>query len=187
MKRVRWGLLACGKIAEAFAGGVQQSTSGELVAVASRDAERAAAFGARFGVPNCHGSYEALLADPEVDAVYISTPHPMHAEWAIKAADAGKHILCEKPIAMNHAEASTIVDAARRNGVFLMEAFMYRCQPLLAKVLDLLRAGAIGEVRVIRASFGFCCPYDLDAACSRMRLEAAAFSMSAAIRCRFHG
>lgn len=162
MKKLRWGLLACGRIAEAFAKGVQQSSSGELLAVASRNSEKSAAFGAQFGVQNCHGSYEGLLADPEVEAVYISTPHPLHAEWAIKAADAGKHILCEKPIAMNHADAKAIVDAAERNDVFLMEAFMYRCQPLMAKVVDLLRDGVIGDVRLIRASFGFCCPYDLD-------------------------
>lgn len=162
MKNLRWGLLACGKIAEAFAAGVQQSESGTLVACASRNLERAQAFGERFAIPNCHGSYEDLLDDPEVDAVYISTPHPMHAEWAIKAAEAGKHILCEKPIAINHADTMAIIDAAELHDVFLMEAFMYRCQPLIAKVVELVREDAIGEVRLIRASFGFCCPYDLD-------------------------
>jgi predicted dehydrogenase len=162
VSKLRWGLLACGRIAEAFAAGVEQSDSGEVVAVASRNAERAEAFGARFGISHCHGSYEALLADPDVDAIYISTPHPMHAEWAIKAAEAGKHILCEKPIAMNHADAKACVDAARTHDVFLMEAFMYRCQPLMAKVVELVRAGAIGDVQLIRASFGFRCPFDLD-------------------------
>ncbi|MBE3134638.1 MAG: aldo/keto reductase, partial [Acidobacteria bacterium] len=99
--------------------------------------------------------YEALLADAEVDAVYIATPHPMHAEWAVKAAEAGKHILCEKPIGINHAEAMAMVEAAARHDVFLMEAFMYRCHPQTARLVDLIRDGAVGEVRVVKATFSF--------------------------------
>lgn len=91
----------------------------------------------KWGIPNRHGSYESLLADPEVEAVYIATPHPMHAEWSIKAAEAGKHILCEKPLALNYAEAMVVVEAARENDVFLMEAFMYRCHPQTAKLVNL--------------------------------------------------
>ena len=121
----------------------------------SRSQEKADAFGEEFGLPNRHGSYEALLADPAVEAVYVATPHPMHAEWAIKAAEAGKHVLCEKPIGLNHAEAMAIVEAAARHDVFLMEAFMYRCHPQTARLVELVREGAVGEVRVITASFSF--------------------------------
>ena len=153
--RLQWGILGTGNIAKAFAKGLAASKTGRLVAVASRSKEKADQFGAEFGVKRCHGSYEALLADKDVQAVYVATPHPMHAEWAIKAAEAGKHILCEKPIGINHAEAMAIVEAARRNDVFLMEAFMYRCHPQIRKLVELLRAKAIGEVRLIRASFGF--------------------------------
>src|SRR5688500_17337334 len=127
--KLRWGLLASGRIANAFAKGVLASRTGKLVAVGSRSQEKADEFAAQYDIPNCHGSYEALLADPEVDAVYISTPHPGHAEWAIKAAEAGNHILCVKPITMNAGEAMAVVEAARQNDVFLMEAFMYRCHP----------------------------------------------------------
>ena len=102
-----------------------------------------------------HGSYEALLADPAVEAVYISTPHPFHAEWCVKAARAGKHILCEKPLTMNLAEARVVADAAREHGVFLMEAFMYRCHPQTARLVELIRSGVIGAVGVIRATFSF--------------------------------
>jgi predicted dehydrogenase len=102
-----------------------------------------------------HASYQALLDDPAVQAVYISTPHPMHAVWATKAAQAGKHVLCEKPLTLNHADAVTVIDAARRHDIFLMEAFMYRCHPQTAKLVELIREKAIGEVRMIQASFGF--------------------------------
>src|SRR6185295_19105405 len=95
----------------------------------SRTQEAADRFGTEFKVERRHASYDALLADDQVEAVYIAPPHPMHAEWAIKAAEAGKHILCEKPLAMNHAEAMAVIEAAREHDVFLMEAFMYRCHP----------------------------------------------------------
>ncbi len=152
---IRWGLLAAGSIAKAFAKGVQDSESGRLQAVASRDAGKAAAFAEAYNIPNAHSSYEALLADPEVDAVYISTPHPFHTEWAIKAAEAGKHILCEKPLAMNAYECMAIVDAAATHQVFLMEAYMYRCHPQTHKLIELLRSGVIGELRNIKATFSF--------------------------------
>src|SRR5947207_8248822 len=101
------------------------------------------------------GSYDALLADAQVQAVYIATPHPLHAEWAIKSANARKHVLVEKPMGLNHAEAMAIVEAAIANDVFLMEAFMYRCHPQTRKLVQLLQSGAIGDVRVIHASFAF--------------------------------
>jgi len=152
-RKLRWGIISTGKIARTFARSLAQSESGELVAVASRTPEGASSFAAEFGVARAHGSYEALLADPEVEVVYIATPHPWHAHWAISAARAKKHILCEKPLGMNHAEVSAIVRAARENDVFLMEAFMYRCHPQTREVLRLLRAGALGQVKSIQASF----------------------------------
>ena len=155
MERLQWGILGTGSIARVFAKGLAGSGSGELVAVGSRSQEKAEAFGKEFSVSRRHGSYDALLADQAVQAVYIATPHPMHAERAIKAAEAGKHVLCEKPIGLNHAEAMAIVDAAQRNDVFLMEAFMYRCHPQTAKLVELIRGGSIGDVRVIHASFSF--------------------------------
>ena len=152
---LQWGILGLGGIARRFAEGLRQSRTGRLVAVASRDAAKAEAFGAEFAAPRRHSSYEALLADPLVQAVYIATPHPMHAQWAIKAAEAHKHILCEKPLTVNHAQAAAVVDAARRSDVFLMEAFMYRCHPQIARLVELVRGGAVGQVRAIRASFSF--------------------------------
>ena len=153
--RVRWGLLATGAIAKAFARGVMASTTGELVAVGSRTKTRAVEFGCEFGIPRQHGSYEDLLADPGVEAVYISTPHPQHAEWTIKAAEAGKHILVEKPIAVNQHDAQAMIKAADAAGVFLMEAYMYRCHPQTARLVELIRERAIGDVRVISATFSF--------------------------------
>ena len=153
--RLAWGLLAAGNIANSFAKGVLGSHTGRLAAIASRSRAKADEFADKYDIPNRHGRYEELLADPEVEAVYIATPHPMHAEWAWKAAEAKKHILCEKPICLNHADAMRVIDAAARNDVFLMEAFMYRCHPQTHKVVELVRDGAIGEVRMIQATFSF--------------------------------
>ena len=153
--RLRWGILSTGKIAGTLARTLARSRTGELVAVASRSAESAARFADEHHVPRAHGSYQALLADPEVEVVYIATPHPSHAEWAVAAARAKKHILCEKPLAMNLAQVSAVVKAAREQDVFLMEAFMYRCHPQTRELVALLRAGALGRVKAIHASFGF--------------------------------
>ncbi len=155
MKTLAWGILGAGSIARTFARGVAASRTGALVAVGSRTRESAGRFADELGVPRRHGSYEALLDDPEVAAVYIATPHPFHAEWAIKAAERGKHILCEKPLALNEAQAMAVVEAARRHDVFLMEAFMYRCHPQTARLVELIRGGAIGETRLISATFSF--------------------------------
>jgi predicted dehydrogenase/aryl-alcohol dehydrogenase-like predicted oxidoreductase len=155
--KLAWGILGTGAIAQTFARGLKQATAGTLAAVGSRAQATAAAFGAKFGLPagSCHGSYDALLADPGVAAVYIGLPHPEHAQWAIRAAEAGKHILVEKPMAVNYAQALAIVDAARRHKVFVMEAFMYRCHPQTAKLVELIRAGEIGQVRLIHSAFSF--------------------------------
>ncbi|MGI5868450.1 MAG: aldo/keto reductase [Kiritimatiellia bacterium] len=154
-KKIRWGILGAGAIAKAFADGVIRSKTGKLVAVGSRTQAKADEFAAAWGVPRAHGSYGSLLADPEVDAVYVATPHPMHPEWAIKAAEAGKHLLVEKPLAINSYLAQTMIEAAHENGVFLMEAYMYRCHPQTAKLVELIRNGVIGDVSVIQASFAF--------------------------------
>ncbi len=160
--RLGWGILSTGRIAGIFATGVARSQHSRLVAVGSRTTASAERFAKEFGVPKAHGSYEALLADPEVTAVYIATPHPQHVEWAVKAAEAGKHILCEKPIGVNHAEAMVIAAAAQENGVMLMEAFMYRCHPQTAKVLEIVRSGVLGEIKLVKATLGFFAPFNAE-------------------------
>ncbi|MCV2369628.1 aldo/keto reductase [Roseateles oligotrophus] len=154
---LNWGIIGAGNISGAFAQGLTQTDSGALVAVASRDAVKAQAFADKHGSlacpPQAHGSYEALLADPAVQAVYIGLPHTEHLHWTVLALRAGKHVLCEKPLGLNHAEAMIAFDEAERAGRLLMEAFMYRCLPQTAKLVELLRAGTIGEVRHIQASF----------------------------------
>ncbi len=160
-KRLHWGILGTGSIAATFARGLAESETGELVAAGSRRKGSAERFGEEHSVPRRHASYDSLLADEAVEAVYVATPHPMHAEWSIKAAEAGKHILCEKPLTLNHAEAMAVVEAARANDVFLMEAFMYRCHPQTAKLVELIRERKIGEVRVIRATFSFNAGFDV--------------------------
>ncbi len=152
-----WGIIGLGNIAHKFALALPHAQSGRLVAVASRDQAKADKFGAEFNVPpeSRYADYDAILADKKVEAVYIATPHNLHAQWAIRAADAGKHILCEKPLAVNYPEAMAMIAAARRNDVFLMEAFMYRCTPQTAKLVELLKAKVIGDVRMIQSSFSF--------------------------------
>lgn len=156
---LRWGVLGAGTIARRFAAQLAYSSTGRLQAVASRDLAKAAAFAGGFGagvVP--FGSYEELLAAPDVDAVYIATPHTHHVEWAVKAAEAGKHLLCEKPLGVSEASARTAVEAARRHGVVLLEGYMYRFHPQVDILLDLLTSGAVGAVQHIDASFSFQVP-----------------------------
>lgn len=152
-KRLNWGIITTGMIARKFATDLAQSQTGRFVAVGARQLADAQKFAADFGGARGHGSYEAVLADPEVEAVYIGTPHPWHAEWAIKAAAAGKHILCEKPLTLCLADTERVIAAAKKHQVLLMEAYMYRFHPQTKKVVALVRSGAIGEVRLIRASF----------------------------------
>jgi predicted dehydrogenase len=159
---LRWGILSTGRIAGVFAAALAASKTGRLVAVGSRAPASAQTFAAAHGIDSAHahGSYEALLADPEVEAVYVATPHPQHLEWVIKAAQAGKHILCEKPLGVNHAEGLAMVQAARKHGVVLMEAFMYRCHPQTSKVVELIRSGALGVVGLVQATFSFKTDYN---------------------------
>lgn len=153
--KLNWGVLSTGRIAGIFAAALATSRTGRLVAVGSRTREAAEKFAAEHGGIRAHASYEALLADPGVQVVYIGTPHDSHAELCVLAARAGKHILCEKPLALSRVQAACAVEAARQRKVFLMEAFMYRCHPQTAKLAELVRTGAIGELRLISAGFCF--------------------------------
>ncbi|WP_150307096.1 aldo/keto reductase [Planctomonas psychrotolerans] len=157
---IRWGILGAGGIARTFAKALPSSRTGVLQAVAARDADRAAGFAREFGGATSYGSYDELLADDSVDAVYISTVHTTHASLAVRAAEAGKHVLCEKPMTMNAAETMAVVEAARRTGVILIEAFAYRFLPQTTALLDLVRSGAIGDVRSIEVSRTFNADYD---------------------------
>lgn len=155
MKKLSWGILSTGVIARRFAKALSVSTAGTLTAVASREQAKASAFAAEFSVPHAHGNYDDLLTNPAVEAVYIATPHPQHAEWTIRAARAGKHILCEKPAAMTYPEAEAMIQAVKENNVFFMEAFMYRCHPQTAQILEVIKSGILGEVRLLQATFSF--------------------------------
>jgi predicted dehydrogenase/aryl-alcohol dehydrogenase-like predicted oxidoreductase len=157
MSKLTWGIIGTGAIAKCLANALKNSRTGKLVAVASRAKETAEKFGQEFGLDpaHCHASYDAILNEASVQAVYVATPHPLHPEWAIKAAEAGKHVLVEKPIAVNQFLAQAMVEAAVANNVFLMEAFMYRCHPQTKKLVELIKEKAIGDVRVIHATFSF--------------------------------
>jgi predicted dehydrogenase len=154
-RTLRIGILGCANIARQFVRDVSPSRHVKVVAVASRDATKAAAFAAHFGIGRTHGSYEGLLADEQVDAIYNPLPNSLHAHWSIEAAKHRKHVLCEKPLALNRAEAQAMFDAARHHGVMLLEAYPYWFQPQTGDLLKLLHAGAIGSVRAVQASFGF--------------------------------
>lgn len=153
--RIRWGILGTGNIAHKFAEGLAASASAELVAVGSRAQATADRFGDEFKIPRRHASYEALAADPDVDVIYVSTPHPMHRPNTILCLEHGKAVLCEKPFTVNAREAREVVDVARRSGKFLMEAMWTRFLPIIAHVRAWIAEGAVGEVRMIEASFGF--------------------------------
>ena len=152
---VRWGLLSTARINARSIPGLNESPESELVAIASRSEARAVEYAQEWGIPRAHGSYEALLADPDVEAVYISLPNGDHVEWSVRALEAGKHVLCEKPLTRDPAEVERAFDAADRADRLLMEAFMWRQHPQSTKVLELVHGGAIGELRLIRSSFSF--------------------------------
>lgn len=153
-ERLRWGILGTGGIARKFAGQLSDSRRGELVAVGSRNDETAIRFANEYGgAPRA--PYEGVLADRKVDAVYNSLPNSLHAEWTIRALEAGKHVLCEKPLAATAAEAEQMFDAAERSGSKLVEAFMYRSHPAVQRFIALVHEGAIGELRLIRSNFTF--------------------------------
>jgi xylose dehydrogenase (NAD/NADP) len=155
MSTVKWGILSTAHINRLFVAGAQQATGVELLAVASRNPDRAEAYARENGIARAHGSYEALLEDPDVEAVYIPLPNSMHVEWSIRALEAGKHVLCEKPLSRRPDDVNRAFDVADRQDRLLMEAFMFRHHPQTRRLTELIAQGAIGRVRMIRAAFGF--------------------------------
>jgi predicted dehydrogenase len=154
--RLRWGILSTARIARTlFVPGVRAGTETRVVAVGSRSLPAAREFADALDIPRAHGSYEELLHDPEVDAIYIALPNSLHTEWTVRAAQAGKHVLCEKPLARRAADARRMADACQAAGVVLMEAFMWRHHPQHARVRALLDDGVIGEPTFVRATFGY--------------------------------
>ncbi|MEA2150952.1 MAG: hypothetical protein QOD69_2782 [Solirubrobacteraceae bacterium] len=166
---VSWGLLSTARINGAVINGARESEQANVVAVASRDGARAREYAAQWGIPRAHGSYEELLADPEVDAVYVSLPNGLHVAWTIRALEAGKHVLCEKPMDRRPEAVARAFDVAEREGLVLSEGFMWRHHPQARRLRELLDEGAIGELRLVRASFSF--PLAPDAV--NVRLDAA--------------
>jgi predicted dehydrogenase len=153
---LRWGVISTANIGRAAVNpAIQASSNGELVAVASREGARARAFADQWGIPRSYARYEALLEDDGIDAVYIPLPNSLHREWTIRAAEAGKHVLCEKPLALNASECMEMGAAAREHGVRLMEAFMYRFHPRTERVVEMVRSGALGKLEMIRSAFTF--------------------------------
>jgi D-xylose 1-dehydrogenase (NADP+, D-xylono-1,5-lactone-forming) len=151
--KLRWGILGTGNIASQFAKGLSASQRGSAAAVGSRQQKSADEFARNHAIPRTFGSYESLIADPEIDAIYNSLPNAFHADWTIRALKAGKHVLCEKPLAMNAPEAEEMFAVARKTGRILVEAFMYRSHPQTLALLETVRGGAIGPLRLIRTSF----------------------------------
>jgi D-xylose 1-dehydrogenase (NADP+, D-xylono-1,5-lactone-forming) len=152
---VRWGFLSTANINDKLLPGANASPDVEVVAVASRDLERGRAYADERGIERAHGSYDELLADPEIEAVYISLPNSMHVEWSIRALEAGKHVLCEKPLSRHPEEVERAFDAAEGAGRILMEGFMYRHNPQTSRLVELVETGAIGRLRLVRAAFSF--------------------------------
>ena len=152
---VRWGFISTARINRRILAAAEKSDRAEVVAVASREGERAEAYAVEHGIPRSHGSYEALLEDPEVDAVYIALPNSLHVEWSLRALAAGKHVLCEKPLTRSPEDAEEAFAAAERAGLVLMEAFMWRHSPQTAKLVQLVEGGVIGELQLVRATFSF--------------------------------
>jgi D-xylose 1-dehydrogenase (NADP+, D-xylono-1,5-lactone-forming) len=152
---VKWGIVSTADINRKIIPGAHASDKVDLVAVASREEARAEAYAREWEIPRAYGSYEDLLADAEIEAVYISLPNTLHVEWSIKALEAGKHVLCEKPFTRHPEEADEAFDVAEREGRLLSEAFMYRHNPQTAKLVELIRDGAIGELRLIRSAFSY--------------------------------
>ncbi|GAA2696834.1 Gfo/Idh/MocA family protein [Actinoplanes palleronii] len=161
-QNVRWGILGLGGIAATFAADLPLVPGAELAAVGSRNQATADAFAERYGFARAHGSYTALATDPDVDVVYIATPHAFHLAGALECIEAGKAVLVEKPITLDLASAAQLVQAARARGVFLMEAMWMRCNPAIRKITELIEEGAIGWVSAIHADFGLQGPFAAD-------------------------
>lgn len=155
MKKYKWGILGPGAISQTFVSDLKLIEEAELYAVASRSLDKAHSYAKKYNIPKAYGTYEELVRDSEVEIIYIATPHPFHKEWAIKCLEAGKAVLCEKPITINAGDAKEIYDAARKNNTFFMEAMWTRFLPVMMKVREWINSGAIGEIRMVKADFGF--------------------------------
>src|SRR6202521_1520001 len=156
MQKVRWGVLSTADIGTGqVIPAMQQGTYCEMAAIASRSLEKAQAAAAQLGIPKAYGSYEELLADPEIDAIYNPLPNHLHVPWSAKAAEAGKHVLCEKPLSLTVAEAKTLLAVRDRTGVKMGEAFMVKTHPQWLRTRDLIRAGVIGDLRAITGVFSY--------------------------------
>lgn len=154
-QKIRWGILSTARINHRVIPGIRASRRSELRAVASRDQAAASRYAAEWNIPTAYGSYDDLLADPAIDAVYIPLPNGLHKEWAIRAMQAGKHVLCEKPLALTVADVDEMAAAAHKAGVVLLEAFMYRANPQTQAVQELIGSGVLGELHLLRGSFSF--------------------------------
>ncbi|WP_226668033.1 Gfo/Idh/MocA family protein [Metabacillus litoralis] len=156
MKKITWGILGCAEIVfRAFIPAISQSENNELRAISSRRIEKAKETAATHNIPFAYGSYEELLQDPEIDAVYIPLPNHLHKEWSMKAAAAGKHVLCEKPIALNEEESKELADYFRERDVLLGEAFMYRHHPRYDRIKEIVKSGELGTIRALHGTFTF--------------------------------
>ena len=152
---VQWGVMSTARINEKLLAGARQTDELAILAVASRDVESARQYALVHSIERAYGGYDALLSDPDVEAVYISLPNSLHLEWSVRALQAGKHVLCEKPLGRSAAEVDTAFDVAEREGRLLMEAFMYRHNPQTHRLAELVGTGAIGRLRLVRAAFSF--------------------------------
>ncbi|MEM9952047.1 MAG: Gfo/Idh/MocA family oxidoreductase [Chloroflexota bacterium] len=160
MDKLRWGILSTGNIANSFAQGLRVVEDAELVAVGSRSQDSADAFAQKYNIPHAHDSYQALADNPNVDVVYIGTPHVFHAENTLMCLEAGKHVLCEKPFTINASEAEQCVALAREKNLFLMEAIWMRFLPAIIEIEKIIKDGVIGDIQQIQADFSFYIPYD---------------------------
>ncbi len=160
MQKIRWGILSTGYIANLFAEGLTALDDATLTAVGSRGQANAEAFGETWNVPHRHGSYEALANDPDIDVIYVGTPHPFHYENTLMCLNAGKHVLVEKPFAMNARQTREMIDLARQKGLFLMEAMWTRFLPAMVQVRKWIADGEIGDVELVRAHFSFMTDFD---------------------------
>ena len=159
-RNVRWGILGTGGIAASFAADLPHVPGAELAAVGSRTDEAAAAFAKRFDIPRAHGSWAGLAADPDVDVIYVATPHAAHLDAALTCLEGGKAVLCEKPMTLDLATSARLVDEARSRNLFLMEAMWMRCNPAIRRITELITSGAIGEVTAVHADFGLQGPFE---------------------------
>ncbi len=155
LRQLRWGLLGTARINRSLIPAIRASARSQLLGVASRSAERARSYADQWGLAGVYDSYEAMLADPQIDAVYIPLPNHLHVEWTLNAVAAGKHVLCEKPMALVPSDVDRVAEAASRRGVVVAEAFMYRHHPLTERVVALVAGGHIGRLRAIRGTFTF--------------------------------